>query len=117
MGCSPEPINLQIAPSPSYSLSVGKCPSFPFSELPYSHFDEQLEDTLLSPLTTTVSIDSLEFYSHKLSFDLELVKNLKNIIKFRGESITVVEYMEKVLMNPIVGFNINRNAFGAEGDC
>ncbi|KAH6812474.1 hypothetical protein C2S51_026236 [Perilla frutescens var. frutescens] len=100
MGCSPEPINLQIAPSPSYSLSVGKCPSFPFSELPYSHFDKQLEDTLLSPLTTTVSIDSLEF-----------------VASSRCESITVVEYMEKVLMNPIVGFNINRDAFEAEGDC
>ncbi|KAH6824307.1 hypothetical protein C2S53_018932 [Perilla frutescens var. hirtella] len=94
MGCSPEPITLQIAPSTSYSLSVRKCHSFPFSELPYSHFDEQLEDTPQSRLSTTASIDSLEF-----------------VASSRGEPIIVVEYMEKILMNLILGFNINHDAF------
>ncbi|CAH1452239.1 unnamed protein product [Lactuca virosa] len=36
--------------------------------------------------------------------------------EFRGGLISVVEYMEEVLINPKAGFYINRDVFGAEGD-
>ncbi|KAH6816150.1 NADH dehydrogenase ubiquinone complex I [Perilla frutescens var. frutescens] len=59
-------------------------------------------------------ISSILSSTCRLSFDSELLKTLKN---FRDELITVVEFMEEVLMNPKVWFNINRDIFGAEGDC
>lgn len=68
-----------------------------------------------------MSIDRSALYhppehSHEPSTDSELVKHLKNIIKFRGGPITVAEYMEEVLTNPKAGFYINRDVFGAGGD-
>ncbi|KAL8471512.1 hypothetical protein ACS0TY_028325 [Phlomoides rotata] len=90
-------------------------------QIPNSHFVEQLEDESQSPPSATISIDRSNLYhppehSHEPSSEPELVKHLKNIIKFRGGPITVAEYMEEVLTNPKAGFYINRDVFGAEGD-
>ncbi|EPS61139.1 hypothetical protein M569_13658, partial [Genlisea aurea] len=80
------------------------------------------EDTTRNtPPSSTISIDRSALYSppdhsHESSTDTELVKHLKNIIKFRGGPITVAEYMEEVLTNPKSGFYINRDVFGGEGD-
>lgn len=36
--------------------------------------------------------------------------------QFRGGPISIGEYMAEVLTNPKVGYYINRDVFGAEGD-
>lgn len=36
--------------------------------------------------------------------------------QFRNGPITVAEYMEEVLVNPVAGFYMNRDVFGAGGD-
>ncbi|KAI3474822.1 hypothetical protein Pfo_030133 [Paulownia fortunei] len=94
---------------------------FSSSQIPNSHFVEQSEDIPQPPPSAAISIDRSNLYhppehSHEPSADSELVKHLKNIIKFRGGPITVAEYMEEVLTNPKAGFYINRDVFGAEGD-
>ncbi|CAI9752680.1 unnamed protein product [Fraxinus pennsylvanica] len=91
------------------------------SQIPNSHFVEHLEDSAESPPSATISIDRTALYnppehSHEQSAESELVKHLKNIIKFRGGPITVAEYMEEVLTNPKAGYYINRDVFGADGD-
>ncbi|XP_075494051.1 LOW QUALITY PROTEIN: uncharacterized protein LOC142531712 [Primulina tabacum] len=92
------------------------------SQIPDSHFVEQSEDaTELPTSAATIAIDRSALYhppehSHEPNADSELVKHLKNIIKFRGGPITVAEYMEEVLTNPKAGFYINRDVFGADGD-
>ncbi|KAL2499988.1 Protein of unknown function (DUF185) [Abeliophyllum distichum] len=91
------------------------------SQNPNSHFVEHLEDSAESAPSATISIDRTALYnpsehSHELSAESELVKHLKNIIKFRGGPITVAEYMEEVLTNPKAGYYINRDVFGADGD-
>ncbi|KAL3833223.1 hypothetical protein ACJIZ3_007959 [Penstemon smallii] len=111
--------------SHSSSISVAslrKCSSSSSSDqISNSHFVEQSEDTLQSPPSATISVDRSALYhpsehSHEPSGESELVKHLKNIIKFRGGPISVAEYMEEVLTNPKAGFYINRDVFGAEGD-
>ena len=37
-------------------------------------------------------------------------------MQFRNGPITVAEYMEEVLTNPIAGYYINRDVFGTTGD-
>ncbi|CAA3012497.1 NADH dehydrogenase [ubiquinone] complex I, assembly factor 7 [Olea europaea subsp. europaea] len=91
------------------------------SQIPNGHFVEHLENSAESPPSATISIDRTALYnppehSHEPSAESELVKNLKNIIKFRGGPITVAEYMEEVLTNPKAGYYINRDVFGADGD-
>ncbi|CAA3005812.1 NADH dehydrogenase [ubiquinone] complex I, assembly factor 7 [Olea europaea subsp. europaea] len=91
------------------------------SQIPNSHFVEHMEDTNEIPPSATISIDRTALYnppeqSHELSAESELVKHLKNIIKFRGGPVTVAEYMEEVLTNPKLGYYINRDVFGADGD-
>ncbi|KAI3452346.1 hypothetical protein Pfo_009011 [Paulownia fortunei] len=101
--------------------SLRQCSTFSSSQIPNSHFVEQSEDIPQPPPSAAISIDRSNLYhppehSHEPSADSELVKHLKNIIKFRGGPITVAEYMEEVLTNPKAGFYINRDVFGAEGD-
>ncbi|KAI3462957.1 hypothetical protein Pfo_019620 [Paulownia fortunei] len=110
--------------SPSLSLaSLRQCSSSSSSssQVPNDHFVEHSEDTPQPPPSATISVDRSALYhppehSHEPSADSELVKHLKNIIKFRGGPITVAEYMEEVLTNPKAGFYINRDVFGAGGD-
>ncbi|XP_004507529.1 uncharacterized protein [Cicer arietinum] len=71
--------------------------------------------------SSTISIDRSSLcnppdHSHNPTSDSELVKHLKGIIKFRGGPISLGEYMSEVLTNPKVGYYINRDVFGAEGD-
>ncbi|KAL6497499.1 hypothetical protein OROHE_027128 [Orobanche hederae] len=113
-----------FSPSPSLSrASLRHCSSSSssFSQVPHSHFVEHVEDTPQPPPSATISVDRSALYnppehSHEPSAESELVKHLKNIIKFRGGPITVAEYMEEVLTNPKAGFYINRDVFGAGGD-
>ncbi|KAK8592924.1 hypothetical protein V6N13_043447 [Hibiscus sabdariffa] len=101
---------------------LNKCSAFSYCsssqpEIPPSNSVEQLQDQPKN----TISIDRSGLYnppehSHEPSSDSELVKHLKDIIKFRGGPISVAEYMEEVLTNPKAGFYINRDVFGAEGD-
>ncbi|KAL2252431.1 protein arginine methyltransferase NDUFAF7 homolog, mitochondrial isoform X1 [Sesamum indicum] len=91
------------------------------SQVPEDHFVEQSVDTPQTPPSATISVDRSALYhppdhSHEPTADSELVKHLKNIIKFRGGPITVAEYMEEVLTNPKAGFYVNRDVFGAGGD-
>ncbi|KAL3640155.1 hypothetical protein CASFOL_011858 [Castilleja foliolosa] len=101
--------------------SLRLCSSSSSSQIPSEHFVEQSEDTPPRPPSAAISIDRSALYhppehSHESSAESELVKNLKNIIKFRGGPITVAEYMEEVLTNPKAGFYMNRDVFGAGGD-
>ncbi|KAL7094766.1 hypothetical protein ACP275_11G124900 [Erythranthe tilingii] len=110
--------------SPLSLASLRQCSSSSSSstsQFPNDHFVEHLDDTPQPPATATISIDRSSLYhppehSHEPSADSELVKHLKNIIKFRGGPITVAEYMEEVLTNPKDGFYMNRDVFGARGD-
>ncbi|KAL0285498.1 UNVERIFIED_CONTAM: protein arginine methyltransferase NDUFAF7, mitochondrial, partial [Sesamum angustifolium] len=91
------------------------------SQVPDDHFVEQSVGTPQTPPSATISVDRSTLYhppdhSHEPTDDSELVKHLKNIIKFRGGPITVAEYMEEVLTNPKAGFYINRDVFGGGGD-
>ncbi|CAA0829993.1 Protein of unknown function (DUF185 [Striga hermonthica] len=88
---------------------------------PNEHSVEHLEDSPQSPPSASISVDRSALYhppehSHEPSSESELVKHLKNLIKFRGGPITIAEYMEEVLTNPKTGFYINRDVFGAGGD-
>ncbi|XP_042023268.1 protein arginine methyltransferase NDUFAF7 homolog, mitochondrial-like isoform X1 [Salvia splendens] len=123
----PSALRRLLPPSPSYSPSplslapVRQCSSSSSSHIPHSHSVEQLEDTLPPPPSATISIDRSNLYnptehSHEPSADSELVKHLKNVIKFRGGPITVAEYMEEVLTNPKSGYYMNRDVFGKGGD-
>ncbi|KAH7300591.1 hypothetical protein KP509_24G070300 [Ceratopteris richardii] len=56
-------------------------------------------------------------HSHEKKIDESpMVKHIKSLIRFRGGPITVADYMEEVLTNPIAGFYMNRDVFGSEGD-
>ncbi|KAL6521730.1 hypothetical protein OROGR_018299 [Orobanche gracilis] len=113
-----------FSPYPSLSrASLRQCSSSSssFSQVPHDHFVEHVEDTPQPPPSATISVDRSALcnppeHLHEPSAESEIVKHLKNIIKFRGGPITVAEYMEEVLTNPKAGFYINRDVFGAGGD-
>ncbi|VFQ63783.1 unnamed protein product [Cuscuta campestris] len=116
--------SLSISSSPSLHRSSSPSRSFSSSsESTGSNFVEQLEDAIADtpPPSAKIAVDRSGLcnppeHSHEPASDSELVKHLKSIIKFRGGPITVAEYMEEVLTNPMAGFYINRDVFGAEGD-
>ncbi|XP_041354570.1 protein arginine methyltransferase NDUFAF7, mitochondrial-like isoform X2 [Gigantopelta aegis] len=47
--------------------------------------------------------------------DISLLRHLKTRIKLNGP-VTVAEYMREVLTNPLMGYYMNRDVFGSEGD-
>lgn len=68
-----------------------------------------------------ISVDRSGLYNppeheHKVREESPMVKIIKSLIKFRGGPITMAEYMGEVLTNPIAGFYMNRDVFGAGGD-
>ncbi|KAH7554035.1 hypothetical protein JRO89_XS12G0100100 [Xanthoceras sorbifolium] len=124
---SSSPLRVLSAKNPLVSLqrcshfsSSSSSSSSSESQIPNTHFIEQLEDNPDEP-AITISVDRSGLYnptehSHERNSESELVKHLKGIIKFRGGPVSVAEYMEEVLTNPKAGFYINRDVFGAEGD-
>ncbi|KAJ4833818.1 hypothetical protein Tsubulata_043967 [Turnera subulata] len=91
------------------------------SQTPQSTSVEHVDDADNNQASSTISIDRSCLYnppahSHEPTTDSELVKHLKDVIKFRGGPISVAEYMEEVLTNPKFGFYITRDVFGAGGD-
>ncbi|KAJ4839306.1 hypothetical protein Tsubulata_049880 [Turnera subulata] len=91
------------------------------TQTPQSTSVEHLDDVDNNQASSTISIDRSGLYnppahSHEPTTDSELVKHLKDVIKFRGGPISVAEYMEEVLTNPKFGFYITRDVFGAGGD-
>ncbi|KAL3636603.1 hypothetical protein CASFOL_018902 [Castilleja foliolosa] len=102
-------------------LSLRLCSSSSSSKIPNEHFVEHAEDKPPPLPSAAISIDRSALHhppkhSHEPSAESELVKHLKNIIKFRGGPITVAEYMEEVLTNSKAGYYMNRDVFGAGGD-
>ncbi|KAG9455964.1 hypothetical protein H6P81_000472 [Aristolochia fimbriata] len=116
---------INVLRSPSVSLNPplvrrGICSSSETLDPPRP-LEEVGEDLEVHEPAAKLSIDRSGLYnppehSHERALGTELVKHLRDIIKFRGGPISVAEYMEEVLTNPKTGFYMNRDVFGAQGD-